>query len=64
MDKKLDNFPFLKLILKVLNKLIQILGSIFLLIIILLVFHYYSSGMYVKYKPVTLFKKIDKIILK
>ncbi len=62
MDKKLDNFPFLKLILKVLNKLIQILGSIFLLIIILLVFHYYSSGMYVKYKPVTLFKKIDKII--
>ena len=62
MDKNLDNFPFLKLIIKVLNKLIQILGSISLLIIILLIFYYFSSGMYVRYKPVTLFKKIDKII--
>ena len=62
MDNKLNNFPLLNLILRVLNRLIQIIGSISLLIIILLVFHYFNSGMYVKYKPVTLIKKIDKII--
>ena len=62
IKKKLNQFPFLNLLLKVLNRLIQFLGSISLLIIIFLLFHYFNSGMYERFKPITLIKKIDKVI--
>ena len=48
--------------LRILNRLIKVLGSISLLIIILLAFHYFNSGMYEKYKPLTVLKKIDQVI--
>ena len=31
--------------------------------IILMFFYYFNSGMYQRYKPIEVFKKIDKIIL-
>ena len=62
IKKKLNQFPFLNLLLKLLNRIIQFLGSISLLIIIFLLFHYFNSGMYERFKPITLIKKIDKVI--
>ena len=62
IKKKLNQFPFLNFLLKLLNKIIQFLGSISLLIIIFLLFHYFNSGMYERFKPITLIKKIDKVI--
>ena len=63
VKKKINRFPFVNLIIKFLNRLIQIIGSISLLIIILLVFHYFNSGMYERYKPLTVLKKIDEVII-
>ena len=63
IKKKLNRFPFLNLIIKFLNRLIQVLGSISLLMTILMIFYYFNSGMYQRYKPLEVFKKIDKIIL-
>ena len=63
IKKKLNQFPFINLILKFINKLIQILGSISLLIIIFLTFYYFNSGMYERYKPLMLLKKVDEIII-
>ena len=62
VKKKINRFPFVNLIIRFLNKLIQVIGSISLLIIILLVFYYFNSGMYEKYKPLTVLKEIDKVI--
>ena len=63
IKKKLNQFPFISLILKIINSLIQIVGSISLLIIIFLIFYYFNSGMYERYKPLMLLKKIDEIII-
>ena len=63
IKKKLNQIPFLNLILRFINRFIQILGSICLLIFVVLVFHYFNSGMYERYKPVEVLKKIDKIII-
>ena len=63
IKKKLNQIPFLNLVLRSINRLIQILGSICLLIFVVLVFHYFNSGMYERYKPVEVLKKIDKIII-
>ena len=63
IKKTLNKFPFINLILKFLNRLVQILGSISLLVIILLVFHYFNSGMYERFKPLMMLKKIDKVII-
>ena len=63
IKKKLNQFPFIKFILNILNRLIQVIGSISLLVIILLTFHYFNSGMYERYKPLLLLKKIDKVII-
>ncbi len=63
IKKKLNQFPFIKFILKILNRLIQVIGFISLLFIILLTFHYFNSGMYERYKPLLLLKKIDKVII-
>ena len=62
IKKKLNQFPFFNLILRLLNRLIQIIGSISLLFIILIVFYYFNSGMYERYKPLILLKKIDQVI--
>ena len=63
VKKKINRFPFVNLIIKFLNRLIQVIGSISLLIIILLIFHYFNSGMYERYKPLTVLKKIDEVII-
>ncbi len=63
IKKKLNQFPFINLILKFISKLIQILGSMSLLIIIFLTFYYFNSGMYERYKPLMLLKKVDEIII-
>ena len=63
IKKTLNKFPFINLILKFLNRLVQILGSISLLVIILLIFHYFNSGMYERFKPLMMLKKIDKVII-
>ena len=63
VKKKINKLPFVNLIIRFLNRLIQIIGSISLLIIILLVFHYFNSVMYESYKPLTILKKIDKVII-
>ena len=63
VKKKINRFPFVNLIIRFLNKLIQVIGSISLLIIILLVFYYFNSGMYEKYKPLALLKEIDRVII-
>ncbi|MDC0233626.1 hypothetical protein OAJ76_01360 [Candidatus Pelagibacter sp.] len=63
IKKKLNQFPFINLILKIISKLIQIIGSISLLIIIFLTFYYFNSGMYERYKPLILLKKVDEIII-
>jgi len=63
IKKKLNQFPFIKFILTILNRLIQVIGSISLLVIILLTFHYFNSGMYERYKPLLFLKKIDKVII-
>ena len=63
IKKKLNKFPFINFIIRFLNRLIQVVGSISLLIIILLVFHYFNSGMHERYKPLTLLKEIDRIII-
>ena len=63
--KKLTEFPLIKLLGKFLSKLIFVLGSFSLIIILILSFYYFSSGMYERYKPPLLLKKInDKIIYK
>ena len=63
IKKTLNKFPFINLILKFLNRLVQILGSISLLVIILLIFYYFNSGMYERFKPLMMLKKIDKVII-
>ena len=63
IKKKLNQFPFINLIFKIINRLIQIVGSISLLIIIFLIFYYFNSGMYERYKPLMLLKKVDDVII-
>ena len=63
IKKKLNQFPLIKFIITILNRLIQVIGSISLLIIILLTLHYFNSGMYERFKPLPLLKKIDKVII-
>ena len=62
IKKRLNKTPLLNLLLIFFNRLVQIIGTISLLIIILLMFHYFNSGMYERYKPLTLLKKIDNVI--
>ena len=63
IKKKINQIPFLSLVIRLLNRLIQVLGSICLLIFIILLFHYFNSGMYERYRPLEILKKIDKIII-
>ena len=63
--KKLNQFKLVRILGKILKKLIFILGVISLIIILILSFYYFDSGMYDRYKPLLLLKKInDKIIYK
>ena len=63
IKKNINQFPFVKLVLTILNRLIQFLGSVSLLTIILLIFYYFNSGMYERYKPLLFLKKIDEVII-
>ena len=63
--KKLNQFKLLIIFGKILKKLIFILCVISFIIILILSFYYFDSGMYDRYKPLLLLKKInDKIIYK
>ena len=62
LKKKINQFSFLNIVLKILNRFIQVIGSISLLIVILLTIYYFNSGMYARYKPLEALKKIDKVI--
>ena len=65
IKKKLNQFLPIKLIGKIISKLIIFTGTLSLLATILLFFYYFNSGMYERYKPPLLMKKInDKIIYK
>ena len=63
IKKKLNQFPVINIITKLLNRLVQILGSITLIVFFLLIFHYFNSGLYERYKPITVLKKIDELII-
>ena len=54
---------FLLRIKKFISKLIYFIGTIVFFLIILIIGYYYTSGMYERFKPVPLIKKIDKVIL-
>ena len=58
--KKKNYFIIIK---KVFSNFIYSIGLITFLITIMLIGYYYSSGLYEKFKPITLIKKIDKTIL-
>ena len=63
IKKKLNQFPVINIITKLLNRLVQILGSITLIVLFLLILHYFNSGLYERYKPITVLKKIDELII-
>ena len=63
IKKKINQLLFLDQIKKVISKLIFSIGILSFLLIILLITYYLNSGMYQRFKPVALAKKIDTIIL-
>ncbi|MDA7714367.1 hypothetical protein N8824_03600 [Candidatus Pelagibacter sp.] len=64
LNKKKENENFLKIIKKIFSKFIYFTGLISLLITVILISYYYSSGMHERFKPIPLIKKIDEVILK
>jgi len=63
LKKKINRLPYLGFIKKCLNRLIQFLGSLSLLLIFILLFYYFNSGMYDRFKPLIILKKIDRVII-
>jgi hypothetical protein len=63
IHQKIKKKNFFIIIKKVFSNFIYSIGLITFLITIMLIGYYYSSGMYEKFKPIPLIKKIDKIIL-
>ena len=63
LNKKAKNKNFFKATKKVFSKFIYFIGLTTFLITIILIGYYYSSGMYERFKPIPLIKKIDKTIL-
>ena len=63
LNKKAKNENFFKITKKVFSKFIYFIGLITFLITVTLIGYYYNSGMYERFKPIPLIKKIDKIIL-
>ena len=63
LNKKAKNKNFFKVTKKVFSNFIYSIGLITFLITIMLIGYYYSSGMYERFKPIPLIKKVDKTIL-
>ena len=63
IKKNIYKSNIIKTIQKLLNKVIFFIGVITLVITIFFIGYYYNSGMYERYKPYELVKKVDKIIL-
>jgi hypothetical protein len=63
IKKKINQLLFLNQIKKIISKLIFLIGIISFLLIILLITHYLNSGMYQRFKPGAMVKKIDTVIL-
>jgi len=63
IKKKINKFPFIEIIKKLLSKLIFFLGTVTLLFSFLILFYYLNSGMYDRYKPIEAFQKFDKVVL-
>jgi len=63
LNKKAKNKNFFKVTKKVFSKFIYFIGLTTFLITIILIGYYYSSGMYERFKPIPLIKKVDKTIL-
>jgi hypothetical protein len=63
IKKKINKFPFIEVIKKLLSRLIFFLGTVTLLFSFLILFYYLNSGMYDRYKPIEAFQKFDKVVL-
>jgi len=63
LNKKAKNENFFKITKKVFSKFIYFIGLVTFLTTVTLIGYYYNSGMYERFKPIPLIKKIDKIIL-
>ena len=63
LNKKAKNENFFKITKKVFSKFIYFIGLVTFLTTVTLISYYYNSGMYERFKPIQLIKKIDKIIL-
>ena len=63
LNKKRENKNFFNVTKKVFSKFIYFIGLTTFLITIILIGYYYSSGMYERFKPIPLIKKVDKTIL-
>tara|TARA_B100001540_G_scaffold314523_1_gene339681 strand:- start:288 stop:2825 length:2538 start_codon:yes stop_codon:yes gene_type:complete len=62
IKKKINQFNILKLIKKIFSKLIFILGLTTFLFFLFSFLYYLNSGMYQRFKPLTLIEKIDQVI--
>ena len=63
IKKKLNKFPFINLIKKLLSRSIFFIGTVSIIIIIILTFYYLNSGMYERYKPLSALKKVDQFLV-
>ena len=63
LKKNSSKLSFLLNVKKLISKFIYFVGVISFLLFILIIGYYYSSGMYERFKPIPLIKKIDKVIL-
>ena len=61
--KNIYEIPFLNKIKKIILKITYFIGVISIALILFFAAYYYNSGMYERFKPYTLMKKIDKVIL-
>jgi len=61
--KKKNNYSFFSISKKIFNKIIFFLGLISFFFLTLITLYYFTSGMYERFKPITLIKKIDEVIL-
>jgi hypothetical protein len=63
IKKKNNHFPIIKFLKKIIFKIIFVLGSLSFFSILFLVFYYFNSGTYHSFKPLSLLKKIDQVIV-
>ena len=63
IKKKLSDIPYIKKLKSIANNIILSLGIISFIIIIFFTSYYFSSGMNQRFDPLSLTKKIDKVII-